>query len=117
MHTTGNNQYIASAGFFQQIGGWELDAGYRHLQATSGEDIKLEGSGPPWSGDLYAADVREISDSMDAGFSYTTRHHHIRYGFHARKTFDGRNTDSALWLGGYINIPFNNLFGRGKPLN
>ncbi len=116
MHTTGNNQYIAAAGFFQQIGRWELDAGYRHLQATSGEDIKLIGSGPPWSGISYPTDVREISESVDAGFSYTTSRHHLRYGFHARKTFDGRNTDSALWLGAYLDIPFNHFLGLDKLL-
>jgi hypothetical protein len=50
---------------------------------------------------------------MQAGFSYTTRRH-IRWAFHAQKTFDGRNTDSALWLGGSVDIPFDHLFGRGK---
>jgi len=115
MHTTGNDQYAVALGLFQQIHGWELDVGYRHLQATSGQDIVLVpvGSPPPWSGIAYPADVREISESLDAGFSYTT-HRHIRWGFQARKTFDGRNTDSALWLGGSVDIPFDHLFGRGK---
>lgn len=115
-HTIGADQYIAAVGFFQQIKGWELDAGYRHLQTLSGEDIVLgpetaPGSstynspvtvGPNW----YPTDVREISDSIDAGFSYTTSKKHWRYGFHARKTFDGSNTDSAFWLGAYADIPF-----------
>jgi hypothetical protein len=113
-HTNGNDQYITAAGLFQQIGGWELDVGYRHLQSTAGQNIALQGAGPPWSGITYLADVREINDSVDAGFSYTTRRRHIRWAFHARKTFDGNNTDSALWLGGYIDIPFDHLFGRGK---
>ena len=113
-HTNGTDQYITAGGLFQRIRGWELDAGLRHLQSTSGTDItRAPGGGPPWSGITYLADVREISDSVDAGFSYTTRQH-IRLGFHARKTFDGRNTDSALWLGGWIDIPFDHLFGRGK---
>ena len=110
-HTNGNDQYITALGLFQQIRGWELDVGYRHLQSTSGQNITLEGAGPPWSGITYLTDVREISESIDAGFSYTTRRH-IRWAFHARKTFDGANTDSALWLGAYIDIPFDNAFGR-----
>jgi hypothetical protein len=113
MHTTGTDQYITALGVFQQIRGWELDVGYRHLQSTSGQSIALQGTGPPWPGISYAADVREISESMDAGFSYTTRRH-IRWAFHARKTFDGNNTDSKLWLGGSVDIPFDHLFGRGK---
>lgn len=108
-HTIGADQYIAAAGVFQQIKGWELDLGYRHLQTLSGEDIVL---GPPTAGQsgtynsiTYPVDVREISDSLDAGFSYTTSKRHFRWGFHARKTFDGSNTDSALWLGASLDIP------------
>src|SRR5208282_3073209 len=93
-HTIGADQYIASFGVFQQIKGWELDLGYRHLQTLSGENIVLGPAtgpgtydspvtvGPNW----YPTDVREISDSIDTGFSYTTSKRHIRLGFHARKT-------------------------------
>ena len=112
-HTDGNDQYITAIGLFQQIKSWELDVGWRHLQATSGEDIILNGTTAPYNGIFYPTDVREISDSIDTGFSYTTKKH-IRWGFHARKTFDGRNTDSKLWLGGSVEIPFDHLFGRGK---
>jgi len=114
-HTNGNDQYAAALGFFQKIAGWELDAGWRHLQATSGSDIVLDppDGSAPWSSISYQTNVREISESLDAGFSYTTRHN-IRWAFHARKTFDGRNTDSKLWLGGSVDIPFDHLFGRGK---
>jgi hypothetical protein len=111
-HTLGNDQYIAAVGVFQQIKGWEFDAGYRHLQCLSGENIVLGPPGIPGSYQsiTYPVDVREISDSIDAGFSYTTSRRHVRYGFHARKTYDGSNTDSALWLGVYIDIPFDKLF-------
>jgi hypothetical protein len=106
-HTIGADQYIVAAGFFQQIKGWELDAGYRHLQTLSGEDISgtLTSTGT-YNNFYYPTDVREISDSLDAGFSYTTSKKHWRYGFHARKTFAGSNTDSAFWLGAYVDIPF-----------
>jgi hypothetical protein len=117
MHTTGNDQYGAAIGLFQQIKRWELDVGYRHLQAIAGEDIVLipptTGSPPPWQGITYKRDVREIRDAIEAGFSYRTKGN-WRWGFHARKTFDGSNTDSKLWLGGSLEIPFNHLFGRGK---
>jgi hypothetical protein len=112
-HTVGADQYIAAFGVFQQIKGWELDLGYRHLQTLSGEGIDLgpatgtgrfdsaETVGSNW----YPTDVREISDSVDFGFSYTTSKRHIRMGFQARKTFDGSNTDSAFWLGASLEIP------------
>lgn len=108
-HTIGADQYMASFGVFQQIKQWELDVGYRHFQTISGEDIQL---GPPGSSSgayqsiVYPTDVREINDSIDAGFSFTTSKKHWQYGFHARKTFDGSNTASSLWLGAYVNIPF-----------
>ena len=106
-HTTGADQYLAAVGLFQQIKGWEVDVGYRHLQTLSGESIIL---GPPTRPGTYQSidcptDVREISDSIDAGFSYMTQHH-VRWGFRARKTYDGSNTDSALWLGAYVDVPF-----------
>ncbi len=114
-HTIGADQYITAAGLFQQIRGWELDVGYRHLQSIAGQNIGLPAGWEPGQGGItYMSDVREISESVDAGFSYTTRRRHIRYGFHARKTFDGNNTDSKLWLGGSIDLPFDHLFGRGK---
>lgn len=112
-----SEQYVAAFGLFQQINRWELDVGYRHLQAISGESIVLipavTGSPPPWDSIYYPRDVREISDAIDAGFSYTTRKN-WRWSFHARKIFDGSNTDSKLWLGGSVEIPFDHLFGRGK---
>jgi len=107
-HTIGADQYIAAVGLFQQIKSWELDLGYRHLQTLSGESIVL-GTGPngqgAYDGITYPVDVREISDSIDAGFSYTTSKKHWRYGFHARKTFDGSNTASSLFLGASLDIP------------
>jgi hypothetical protein len=107
-HTTGADQYIGAVGLFQQIQRWELDVGYRHLQTISGEDIVLGPQTAPgtYASIVYPRDVREISDSIDAGFSYTTKKCHWRFAFHARKTFDGSNTDSPLWLGGSIDIPF-----------
>lgn len=113
-HTVGADQYIAAVGVLQQIKNWELEAGYRHLQTLSGEDIAL-GAGPSsqggYNGITYPTDVREISDSVDFGFNYTTTKRHVRLGFHARKTLDGSNTDSAFWLGAYVDVPIN-LFGK-----
>lgn len=113
MHTNGNDQYMTAFGLFQQIQRWELDVGYRHLQAIAGQDIVLGGSGPPFPSITYKVNVREIRDSIEAGFSYTTKKRHIRWAFQASKTFDGNNTDSKLWLGGSVDIPFDHLFGRG----
>jgi hypothetical protein len=105
--TTGNDQYIATIGLFQQIKNWELDAGYRHLQTISGSDII-------WIGDntiFYPRDVREISDSIEAGFSYTTMKRHIRYGFESRVVFDGSNTERAFWVGGSVDVPIGGRHG------
>jgi hypothetical protein len=104
--TTGNDQYITVIGLFQQIKGWELAVGYRHLQMISGSDIVLNGHAID-----YPRDVREISDAIESGFSYTTSKRHFRYGFHSRAALGGNNTDSKFWVGGSIDIPF----GGNKP--
>ncbi len=103
--TTGNDQYIAAVGLFQQIKGWELDVGYRHLQTLSGDDITFEVPGD-LSTIVYPRDTREINDSIEFGFSYTTAKRKIRYGFYGRTVFDGNNTDRKFWIGGSIEIPF-----------
>jgi hypothetical protein len=108
--TTGNDQYITVIGLFQQIKGWELDAGYRHLQTISGSDISF--SDPSDLSTIrYPRDVREINDSIEAGFSYTTAKRHIRYAFNSQTTFDGSNTDRKFWVGGSVDVPFD-LFTR-----
>ncbi|MCX6929994.1 MAG: hypothetical protein NT154_43295 [Verrucomicrobia bacterium] len=101
--TTGNDQYIAAIGLFQQIKGWELDVGYRHLQTLSGGDIIYDPNDP--SSIVYPREVREINDAFEAGFSYTTAKRKIRYGFHSRTVFDGNNSDRKFWVGGSIDIP------------
>jgi hypothetical protein len=109
-HTTGNDQYIVSLGLFQQIKGWELDAGYRHLQTIGGTDLYYNpGTGALWTSgsDPYAfSELREINDSIEAGFSYTTPKRHIKFSFYTRTVFDGNNSDQKFWLGGGIQMPF-----------
>jgi hypothetical protein len=113
--TTGNDQYITSIGLFQQFKGWELDAGFRHLHTLGGKDIQYppsdgsEGNNPD---NFYPRDPREISEAIEAGFSYTTSKRHIRYGFHSRTIVDGSNTDNKFWVGGSIDVPFDNFLGR-----
>jgi hypothetical protein len=106
--TTGNDQYIAVIGLFQQIKGWELDVGYRHLGTLSGSEIVYPVD-PATNGGLniiYPRDPRENNDAIEAGFSYTTSKRHWRYGFHCRTVLDGNNSDQKLWVGGSIDIPF-----------
>jgi hypothetical protein len=112
--TTGNDQAIVSLGFLQQIKGWELDAGYRHLQTLSGTDLLYD----PGTQTLSTSDgsnafsgVRENNDSIEAGFSYTTSKRHIKYSFYTRTVFDGNNSDEKFWIGGGIEMPFQ-LFKR-----
>jgi hypothetical protein len=101
--TTGNDQYIVAIGLFQEIKGWELDAGYRHLQTLSGGDIIYDPNDP--ASIAYPREVRENNDAFEAGFSYTTAKRQIRYGFHSRTVFDGNNSDRKFWVGGSIDIP------------
>jgi len=108
--TTGNDQYMVALGLFQQIKGWELDVGYRHMQTISGSDIIYDPSSP--STILYPRDVREINDAIEAGFSYTTSKRHFRYGFNTRTVFDGNNTDRKFWIGASIDIPIGGKHGE-----
>lgn len=101
--TTQNDQYIAVFGLFQQIKRWELDVGYRHLQSITGSDIQFDPGDP--ASIVYPKDLREINDAIEAGFSYTTSKHHLRWGFHSRTVFDGSNTDKKFWVGGSVDIP------------
>lgn len=100
--TTHNDQYILAAGLFQQIGGWELDLGWRHLQTLSGSDIVFN----PDNSVVYPRDVRENSDALEAGASYTTSRRHFRYGLQFRVVMDGNNTDDKFWFGLSVDFPF-----------
>jgi hypothetical protein len=102
--TTENDNIIVVVGFFQEFKGWEMDAGYEHLQTTSGGNITFTTAGDVSSID-YPRDVREISDSIQAGFSYTTSKRHWKYGFHSRIVVAGNNTDMKPWFGGSLDIP------------
>jgi hypothetical protein len=106
--TTGNNQYIISSGFFQEIHRWEIDLGYKHLQTLSGSDIIYPVD--PGSNDngytiIYPRDPREIYDAIEFGFSYSTSKRHWKYGFQLMSVLDGSNTDAKLWVGGSLDIP------------
>lgn len=109
--TTGNDQVIAAAGLFQQIKSWELNVGYRRLQTIGGVDLlynptptktlSTTGSDPE-----AFSEVREINDSIEAGFSYTTSKNRIKYSFYTRTVFDGNNSDQKFWIGAGIEMPF-----------
>jgi len=113
--TTANDQVITAVGFSQQIKGWELDAGYRHLQTIGGVDLVYN----PTTGQISTtgsdpnsfAELREINDSIEAGFNYTTPKRHIKYSFYTRTVFNGNNSDQKFWIGGGIAMPFQ-LFKR-----
>lgn len=114
-HTTPDNQYIISIGLFQQIKGWEVDIGYKHLQTLSGADIifPVDPSSNNGLNIIYPRNPKENYDAIEFGFSYVTSKRHWRYGFQLSSVVDGNNTDSKLWIGGSLDIPFR-LFG-GKP--
>lgn len=100
--TSHNDHYILSAGFFQQIKNWEVQAGYRRLGTVTGENIVLN----PDNSVYYPREVRENNHAIEAGFNYTTTKQRIQMGFHTRTVVDGVNTDSKFWVGGYANFPF-----------
>jgi hypothetical protein len=102
--TTENDNFIVALGFFQQIKGWELDVGWEHMQTLSGGDITFTNPND-LSTIQYPRDVREIWDSIEAGFSYTTAKRHWKYGFHSRIVVAGNNTDLTPWFGASLDIP------------
>ena len=111
--TIGNSQYIIAAGLFQQIKGWEIDFGYKHLQTLSGHDIVWLGDPSVYNPNvIYPRDPRENNDAIQFGFSYTTSKRHWRYGFHLTSVVDGNNSDAKLWLGASIDVP---IGGQQKP--
>jgi hypothetical protein len=110
-HTSANDLYIVSAGFFQQIQRWELNAGYRHLGSINGDNITLNDPNNPQDIN-YPRAVRENQDSIEAGFSYTTSKRKIRAGFYSRTVFDGANSDKKFWLGGFVEMPFSLVKSR-----
>jgi hypothetical protein len=102
--TTANDQYVVALGLFQQIKGWEIQAGYRHLGTISGDDI-VYNPATPWT-IHYPVAVRENNDSIEAGFNYTLPKKKWQFGFYSRTVLDGSNSDGKFWFGGYVNIPF-----------
>ena len=111
--TIGNDQYIIAAGLFQQIKGWEIDAGYKHLQTLSGTGITWLGDPSTYNPNIiYPRDPKENNDAIQFGFSYTTSKRHWRYGFTLTSVVDGNNTDAKLWLGGSIDIPIGGKHGE-----
>jgi hypothetical protein len=107
MRSSGDDQYMVSVGFFQEIKNWTLSAGYRHFQQLSGYDLTAVPVGSPL---FYSPQVREISDALEAGFQYVTPKSGYKLGFYTRKTFDGSNTDSAFLVSAFVEFPF----GGGK---
>jgi hypothetical protein len=103
--TTHNDLYLVSVGLFQQIKGWELNAGYRHLGTVTGEDIVVY----PDRSIYYPIKIRENNDAVEAGFSYTTSKRRIKYAFYTRTIVDGANSDGKFWIGGSIDVPFSLL--------
>jgi hypothetical protein len=111
--TIGNDQYIIAAGLFQQIKGWEIDAGYKHLQTLSGTGITWLGDPSTYNPNIiYPRDPKENNDAIQFGFSYTTSKRHWRYGFQLTSVVDGNNTDAKLVLGGSIDIPIGGKHGE-----
>lgn len=103
--TTGNNQYMLSAGLFQEIKGWEIDFGYKHLQTLSGCNSTYPNPDPTAEYNItYPRDPREIYDAIQLCFSYTTTGR-WRYVFCLTSILDGNNTDAKLWLGASLDIP------------
>ena len=101
--TSGNGQYIVCVGFFQEIKGWELDVGYRHLGTVHGDNVVFD---PTTYYVTYPRAVRENLDSIQAGFSYTTSKKKWTWGFLTQYNLDGNNSQQQFWLGGYLEIPF-----------
>jgi hypothetical protein len=105
--TSGDDQYAVALGCFQEIKNWTISAGWRHFQCLSGYDLVIN-VGEPLD---YAPQAREITDTLEVGFSYRTPKRHFVYAFDIKKVFDGSNTDSAFYLGAHADFP---IGGKGK---
>ena len=101
--TTANDQYIVSAGLFQQIKGWELNVGYRRLGSVDGDDIVYD---PDTRLIEYPRGVRESNDAVEAGFSYTLPKRQVRLAFYTRTVITGENSDKKFWIGATVEMPF-----------
>jgi hypothetical protein len=112
MRSSGDDQYGVALGVFQEIKNWTISAGWRHQHQLSGDDLVFNGVGNPIT---YSPQIREISDSVEAGFSYRIPKWDVKLGFYCRKKFDGSNTDSAFSLGGFVEIPFGGDKPAAKP--
>jgi len=78
--TTGNDQYMTTIGLFQQIrvGNW------MSVTVTCRRYPGMTLCSIPTRAFPIQGGVREITISIEAGFSYTTSKRHIRYGFETR---------------------------------
>lgn len=101
-HTSANDHYVVSVGFFQEIQRWELNAGYRRLHSINGDNI---GFNPATRVIDYPRAPRENQDSIEAGFSYRAKRWDTKLGFYTRTVFSGSNTDKKFWLGGFVEVP------------
>ncbi len=108
--TTHNDHWIVSAGFFQKIRTWEINAGYRHLGSVDGGDVSFD---PVTRLIDYPRAPKESNEALEAGFSYATPKRHIQFGFYSRTVVDGSNSDGKFWIGGYLNFPL----GHTKPID
>jgi hypothetical protein len=112
MRTSGVDQYIGAAGVFQEIKGWTLNVGYRHLQCLSGNNLNMTVNPAGGWNLVYSPQVREISDAIEAGFSYRTPKRHFNYSFQIRKVLDGSNASSDFWLGVFADFPLGGKKGQ-----
>jgi len=96
---------MVAVGFFQHIKGWNSTLAIstcRHYPALT----SLSGTPGNVQTIIYPRDVREIYDSGQAGFSYTTSKLRWKYGFRSTIVVDGNNSDNKPWFGGSLEIPF-----------
>jgi hypothetical protein len=90
--------------------------GYRRLQTLEGTDLRFDPTTKQLStsgSDPNAfSELREINDSIEAGFSYTTPRLRLKYSFYTRTVFYGNNSDQKFWIGAGLEVPFQ-IFGGG----
>jgi hypothetical protein len=102
-----NQGYLALRNGITERWAADLAVGYTSLGWRSFTNYDNPGHSPRSTTGLMdiAFGVRENHDSIQAGLSYTTARHRIRYEFYTRSVFDGSNTDKKFWIGGGISVP------------
>ena len=89
------DEVFGSAGFYTSFRAFTAHVAYRHTQSTSGKNV----------GEVPFPEVKEITQTLEAGFGFTDPGNRYYQIFYAR-TIDGRNTGERNIIGAAISLSY-----------